>query len=99
MIPLNSETRPASFNVNLTAYRNFRLAGTRFQVWTKVDNLFDTRNETGIFGDTGRATYSLEQSIEGANFIGNQAVLAQRYVRPDFFSQPRRVVLGLRFQF
>ena len=100
VIPINSEIRPSSLNVNLTAYRNFSLpGGTRFQLWTKVDNVFDSRNETNIFGDTGRATYSLEQSIEGANFLGDPAVLAQRYVRPDFFSQPRRVVLGLRFNF
>lgn len=99
VIPLNAETRPSNVNVNLTAYRNFRLAGTRVQVWTKVDNLLDARNENGIFGDTGRSTYSLEQSIEGATFIGDEALLAQRYVRPDFFSAPRRVVLGFRFQF
>lgn len=99
VIPLNSETRPSSFNVNLTAFRNVRLGGTRIQLWTKVDNVFDTRNETGIFGDTGRATYSLQQSIEGSTFRGEDVVLAQRYARPDFFSQPRRVVFGARFQF
>lgn len=99
VIPLNSETRPSSFNINVTAYRNLRFAGRRLQLWTKVDNLLDTRNETGIFGDTGRATYSLEQSLEQSIFRGDPTILAQRYVRPDFFSQPRRVVVGARVQF
>ncbi len=97
--PINRETRPGSFNINLTAYRNFTVAGTRFQLWTKVDNLLDARNQTGIFGDTGRGTYSLQQDRDAANFLGSPLVLGQRYVRPDFFSAPRRVVLGFRYSF
>ena len=99
VIPLNSEIRPSTFNVNLTAYKNLAVGPTRVQVWTKVDNVFDTRNETGIFGDTGRATYTLEQSIEATTFQGDPGFLSQRYTRPDFFSQPRRIVLGLRLNF
>ena len=96
VIPLNSEIRPASLNVNLTAYKNVGIGPARAQLWAKVDNVFDARNETNIFGDTGRATYTLEQTIEATTFRGDPAFLARRYTRPDFFSQPRRVVLGLR---
>ncbi len=97
VIPLNSEVRPASFNLSLNAYKNFDVAGTELQVFTKVDNVFDSRNEVDVFGDTGRATYSLERDIEASSFIGEPFVLARRYVRPNFFSEPRRVVVGLRF--
>jgi len=97
VIPLNSETRPSEFTLNLSAYKNFEIAGSELQVFTKVDNLFDTRNEVDVFGDTGRATYSLEQGIEASSFIGNPLLLERRYVRPDFFNEPRRVVVGLRF--
>jgi hypothetical protein len=97
VIPLNSETRPSAFSLNLNAYKNFAVAGTELQVFTKVDNVFDNRNEVDVFGDTGRATYSLEEAIEGSSFIGNPLVLERRYVRPNFFNEPRRVVVGLRF--
>ncbi|MEO0556681.1 MAG: TonB-dependent receptor [Bacteroidota bacterium] len=96
VVPINSEIRPSTFNVNLNAYKNLQVGPARVQVFSRVDNLFDARNENGIYGDTGRATYSLEQAIEARNFRGPDAVLEQRYTRPDFFSQPRRVVLGLR---
>ena len=96
VVPVNSEVRPTTFSVNLNAYKNLNLGPARFQLFSRVDNLFDTRNETAIFGDTGRATYSLEQAVEARNFRGEPAVLAQRYTRPTFFSQPRRVVVGLR---
>jgi len=94
--PINSEIRPSTFSVNLSAYKNLQIGPSRLQVFSRVDNLFDARNQVGIFGDTGRATYSLEQSVEARNFRGSEDILEQRYTRPDFFSQPRRVVLGLR---
>ena len=100
VVVLNSAVRPASFNLNFNAYRNFKITGgTNVQIYTKVDNLLDTRNETGIFGDTGRATYALLPNQDIGQFVGSPGLLAQRYIRPDFFSAPRRVVLGLRFQF
>ena len=100
VVRLNSAVRPPSFNLNFNAYRNFKVTGgTNVQIYTKVDNLLDTRNETGIFGDTGRATYALLPNQDIGQFVGSPTLLAQRYVRPDFFSPPRRVVLGLRFQF
>jgi outer membrane receptor protein involved in Fe transport len=100
VIPLNSETKPAEFVLNLNAYKDFRVwGGHEVQVFAKVDNLFDNRNELGVFGDTGRATYSLEEGIEAATFIGDPAVLERRYARPTFFNEPRRVVVGARYSF
>lgn len=99
-IPLNSEIKPSTVNVNLTAYKNIRLFGTHTaQVFTKVDNLLDTRNEVGVFGDTGRGTYSLQRNVDASTFRGDPRFLNRNYVRPGFFSQPRRVVLGLRYSF
>lgn len=99
-IPLNSEIKPSTVNLNLNAYKNIALFGThKAQVFTKIDNLLDTRNENGVFGDTGRATYSLDRNVEASTFRGNDLFLNRNYVRPGFFSQPRRVVLGLRYNF
>ncbi len=97
---LNSETKPSTVNINLTAYKNIALGGGHSaQVFTKVDNLLDTRNENDVFGNTGRATYSLDRNIVADNFVGDPAFLNRNFVQPGFFSQPRRVVLGLRYNF
>lgn len=98
-IPLNSETRPFTYNVDLNAYKNLRLAGGEAQIFARVDNLFDTANEFGVFGTTGRATYSLQKNVDAGNFQGDRAFLDAWYNRPDFFSEPRRVVLGLSYRF
>jgi outer membrane receptor protein involved in Fe transport len=96
LIPVNSELRPATFNVILSGYKGFAVAGADLQVFGRVENLFDTRNENAVFGDTGRATYTLEQGRALQTFAGNPLILQQQFTRPDFFSQPRRVTLGLR---
>ncbi len=99
-IQLNSETRPTTFNINLNVFKNFTVAGSQnVQVFAKIDNLLDTKNEYGVFGDTGRATYSLQKNVDAASYSGSPLFLDSWYVRPYFYSQPRRVVLGLEYRF
>ncbi len=95
-IPINSELRPSTLNVNASAYKGIAFAGADFQIFGRVENLFDTRDETAVFSDTGRATYSLEQTRAASQFSGDPLVLERSFTRPDFFSQPRRITLGLR---
>lgn len=98
-IPLNSEVKPSVYNIDLNVFRNFTLGAMRAQLFARADNLFDVRTEYGIFGDTGRATYSLQQNVAERTFIGNPDVLDRFYQRPYFFGEPRRVVLGLQVSF
>jgi outer membrane receptor protein involved in Fe transport len=98
-IPLNSETRPLTWTVDLNAYKNFTFGRQRAQIFSRIDNLFDTANEYGIFGDTGRATYTLQQRVAARNFTGPEEFLDAFYTRPDFFAQPRRIVLGVSYRF
>jgi outer membrane receptor protein involved in Fe transport len=97
-ILLNSAIKPSIANVNLSAHKNFRFFDTHeFQLFSRVDNLLDTRNEVDVFSETGRATYSLFRNADAAPFQGDLGYLDRWYTRPGFFSQPRRVVLGLRY--
>lgn len=99
VVPLNSEIRPMTYNLDVNAYKNFQLVGGQAQVFVRIDNLFDTANEYGVFGTTGRATYDLQMYIDERNFIGDPAFLDAWYTRPDFFSEPRRVVAGISYRF
>lgn len=97
---LNSEVRPAQLSVDLSATKSFRITGQHeIQLYSKVDNLFDARNEVEVFGETGSATYSLFRNVDLRSFQGDTAFLDRWYTRPGFFSQPRRVVFGLRYSF
>jgi hypothetical protein len=93
----NSGRRPNLITFDLQAYYDFPFEiGSRMTMFTlflKVYNLFDRRNETNVWADTGRATYTQEINVSGAN-ADNEWV-----TRPDFYSGPRRVQLGVSYDF
>lgn len=94
----NSDNRPAFFNVDLYFTKELGFTGMPLSIFLKVYNLFDTANEINVFGDTGRAGYTLEltraqQAPRGVN------TLAEYFTRPDFFSSPRQVVFGTLISF
>jgi outer membrane receptor protein involved in Fe transport len=89
----NSDNRPPFASVDLFVTKFFSVADLHLSVFVKVYNLFDTANEINVFGDTGRAGYTLEltrsqQAPRGVN------TLQEYFTRPDFYSAPRQVVLG-----
>ncbi len=99
-IPLNSARRPMIYNLDLNVTKDFELPGSQtMQIYAKIDNVLDQGNERGVFGDTGRATYSLYKNEDAKTFFGDQFFLDQNYIRPDFYNEPRRLVLGLRYNF
>ena len=98
-IQLNSQAKPTTWDVDLTAYKSFNLRDAEVQVFTKIDNLFDRQNEYGVFGDTGRASYSLQKNVDEASFQGDPAFLDRWYTRPEFYAEPRRVTLGISYRF
>jgi len=89
----NSDNRPSFYNVDLYCTKYLTLGGVNLSLFLKVYNLFDTANELNVFGDTGRAGYTLEltraqEAPRGAN------TLEEYYSRPDFYSAPRQVIIG-----
>ena len=94
----NGGVRPQTFSVDLRATRNLKIAGTNVAIFAQVFNLFDTANELQVFATTGRATYELYRYFASEQ---NQAFnsLPDFFVRPDFFSEPRRITLGMTINF
>ena len=89
----NSDNRPTYYNVDMYVTKYFKLGDFGFSLFLKIYNLFDTANELNVFGDTGRAGYTLEltrsqQAPRGVN------TLAEYYTRPDFYSSPRQIIVG-----
>jgi len=94
----NSDNRPSTFNVDLYMTKYFKVLNQQFSLFLKIYNLFDTANEKEIFTDTGRAGYTLEltrakQQPRGVN------TLKEYFTRPDYYSSPRRIVLGASVEF
>jgi outer membrane receptor protein involved in Fe transport len=94
----NSDNRPAFYNVDLYITKYVALAGVDLSVFLKVYNVFDTANEVDVFGDTGRAGYTLELTRAQAAPRGVNT-LEEYFTRPDFYSAPRQVILGASVSF
>lgn len=94
----NSDNRPAFFNTDLYVTKYVTLFDLAFSFFAKVYNIFDTQNEINVFGDTGRAGYTIELTREQQPPRGVNT-LEQYFTRPDFFSSPRQVIVGASMSF
>lgn len=91
LIRENSRRKPATFTVDLHAYKSIHFGPLRTTVFAKVFNVFDRRNELHVFGDTGRAGVTTLTSLPDLD--------AGYFTRPDFYSEPREIQLGLEIGF
>ena len=83
-------------------YKNFSLTNIGFELFLKVYNVLDQRNERYIFNDTGRSEYtfinrSLQETEGFKAHYGESGVHTwdEYFTRPDYFSPPRLITLGL----
>lgn len=90
----NSGRKPFNYNIDLRISKEFSMLNMRYNVFLKVYNLFDRENEINVFTDTGRAGYSLQSHYlaERRAFVNS---LTEWLTRPDFYSEPRKVIIGL----
>jgi len=102
----NSERKPMRTNIDLLIEKSFDIYTTSLTVFIKVFNLFDTLNENLVYDNTGRATYTLEETKGGpqeTNRISERVPgvhsATEYFVRPHYYSAPREVRLGLSFEF
>jgi len=91
----NSERKPGQYTFDLKAHRDFKFIGARYSAFIKVYNILDRRNEILVYTDTGRAGYTIQPrgSVRGVN------TLEEFLNRPDFYSEPRRVIVGVSLGF
>jgi hypothetical protein len=101
----NSGRKPLQTNVDLLIDKSFILYSTTLTIFLKVYNLFDTKNESFVYDDTGRATYSLEETKGGpqaTNAISEEypaiKSATEYFNRPNYYSAPREVRVGLTLE-
>ncbi len=94
----NSDNKPPYYDVDVYLTKYIDIAGQQFSIFAKVYNLFDTLNENDVFGDTGRAGYTLELTRNQAPPRGVNTI-QEYFTRPDFYSAPRQIVIGAEVSF
>ncbi len=92
----NSGRKPFNYNIDLRISRQILLWSERFNVFLKVYNVFDRKNEIDVYTDTGRAGYSLVSQYLGDR-VGHVNTLDEWLQRPDYYSEPRKILMGFSF--
>ncbi|HNW58452.1 MAG TPA: TonB-dependent receptor [bacterium] len=88
----NSRIKPGRFSIDLNAFKRLALLGRECEFFARVYNLLDARNPLTIWADSGKPDYT---------FYEAQATEADPswFLRPDYYSEPRRIQFGMRMIF
>ncbi len=102
----NSDLKPNSKYVDLRASYRLKLGDLEYNLFLKVYNLFDNLNERYVFDDTGRATYTfatreIDEPESFKKHYGEPGVHTydEYNIRPQYYSPPRQVRLGVSVEF
>ncbi len=93
----NSARKPATFVMDIRMFYKFRFLGLNSQLFLNIYNVTDRLNELSVYSDTGRAGYNLTSLHAGGARLVNS--IQDYVIRPDFYSEPRRIQLGMSVNF
>lgn len=97
----NNADRPSGFITDLRLYLRPPVLDERLRLILQVDNLFDAMIHYGVYEDTGRGDESVtkEQFERTGTQPGGVNSLDEYFFRQSWFSAPRQVYFGLRYDF
>jgi len=100
----NSDFKPTRWSVDLKAQKNVNIFGVDAIVFLKIDNLIDHLNHETVFASTGKADQKaelpeekqvlLDEILGEGHFTYDEVTFS-----PYFYSDPRKVQLGLEVSF
>jgi outer membrane receptor for ferrienterochelin and colicin len=93
----NSDRKPSQITIDLFARKMITIGPLTFKLTARVYNALDRLNERDVYSDSGRATYTQELHQPGE--VQGLNTKEEYFNRPDWFSPPRRIILGISTQF
>lgn len=96
----NDGRRPGFYNLDLSAFKAFQIvprSPRKVVLTATVQNVLDTKNEDNVYLDTGRAGYLQEENR--AIEVPEYNTLKEVFTNPTYYSRPRMVRIGARFEF
>ncbi len=96
----NSGRKPSFLNGDIRMFYDLPLDRYHLVAFLRIFNVFDIRNETDVFDDSGRAGFTVDEATAMAS-TPNPKVnsLNQWYTIPTHYSEPRRIEFGVNLEF
>jgi outer membrane receptor protein involved in Fe transport len=96
----NSQNKPVNWNIDMRLNKEFTLYKQKFSVFLRVFNLLDRLNQLNVYDDTGRADFTTDlKRIEGLNPNLYVNTLEEWFTNETYYSEPRRIEMGLIINF
>ena len=92
----NSELKPASFDIDLRAYKDITMGNYRLSVFVRVYNLLDALNQLNVYNDSGTADFTEEKYVQDQQHL--PAIVNsvdQYYTDPSYYQEPRKFEIGI----
>lgn len=89
----NSDRKPVKITFDCSGKYRIKFSRYEIEFYIKVFNLFDRLNEKLVYSDTGRATYT--QALYRGGEVQGYNTKEEYYTRPDWFSPPRLILVGM----
>jgi outer membrane receptor protein involved in Fe transport len=93
----NSARKPNQLTFDLYLNRNFTIQGRTLSIFMNVYNLFDRKNATNVYTDTGKPDYTLDELYvhESPERVGT---LHDFFTHPEWYTPPRKVQIGFALE-
>ncbi len=96
----NSERRPTRLNLDINLAKRLTLGGVEARLFAKAFNVLDRLNARQVYSSTGNAFHPYRTIGETEIVRQNPNFSIEEIdLRPDFFEEPRRVIVGLEVEF
>jgi len=96
----NSERLPGVKGLDLYINRKFELGSMRLNLFLNVYNLFDIRDETAVYSDTGTADYSTLIDPKIIDYDPRRIGTVEDFVnQAGWYTAPRQIQLGASVEF
>ncbi len=96
----NSEKRPITSTFDMRAYYTLNVGKNNAQIYMNISNLFNHLNHVNVYNDSGVADYT-NYETDAANQNTGEYVNSIRdwFNNETYYSEPRRVEIGVRYDF
>ena len=100
----NSRRKPMTYEFDLKLFRKFSLNKVNITFFVNIYNLFDTKNELNVWSNTGRANKNLDEPTEWEkeNLYASPYrinTIHQYFIHQEWYSEPRKVHIGVNLNF
>ncbi|MFQ6617122.1 MAG: carboxypeptidase-like regulatory domain-containing protein [Fidelibacterota bacterium] len=96
----NSERLPSRNSFDVYLYRRFNPGTLEFSVFINIYNLFDQKNETWIYTDTGTASYTTYINPKDISYDARRIGTVADFVNhPEWYTEPRQIQIGFTLGF